>query len=545
MHSWAKKWMAVCCAAVLLLCLGLPGAGAEPAVPEGYPALRIDPDTGAPYDFGGQTIYLYNYWGGYNDYTDPVTETEAIQYAYYDWLWETYHFRIIQDGVSDWGSIAGYVIDFCDHPDGRLCYFIIPPDFASQVVFGNACAKWNTSGQINWSDPKWNAADQALMTVGDGLYGVSTGNSEPRTCVFFNKRVLEEAGIDWNDIYDMQQAGTWTWAVFESMLSTIQRDTDNDGVIDVFGMTGSSDDMYRIAVFANESTFFDVDGDGKLYSNVTSSKTKEALAWAKRVWDTYSYKRAEGDSWDYYKQAWLRGNCGFYVYQAYGGFNDNSEMSSMADDWGCVAFPVNRSGANYVTITSNNITVIPNAYSAKTVKMLQVAYDLWSTTIDSQDGDWIGNKYNYTDERAVDETYAMLRDPAHNVTDKCMLLGSVNDVEGSYLLWGIQEGDLDMMLEETNSAWGNICENFNESIREVIDLSQYTQLELPNDLMVIESEAFAGTAAEVVFIPSGCTAILAGAFDNCPNLIYAVLPVAQEIEIAPDAFPEGVEVLYR
>ena len=43
-------------------------------------------------------------------------------------------------------------------------------------------------------------------TVGGKTYGVSTGNSEPRACLYFNKQILEAAGIDWNTIYDKDNA---------------------------------------------------------------------------------------------------------------------------------------------------------------------------------------------------------------------------------------------------------------------------------------------------------------------------------------------------
>ena len=43
------------------------------------------------------------------------------------------------------------------------------------------------------------------------------------------------------------------------------------------------------------------------------------------------------------------------MYQAYGGFNDNSEMAAMEDEWGCVAFPVPNEGDTYVTVVSDSV----------------------------------------------------------------------------------------------------------------------------------------------------------------------------------------------
>ena len=328
--------------------------------------------------------------------------------------------RSTQIAKGDWGSNVTELTNFCTAPDDTLCLYILPPDFVGGPMANGALAAWNRSDLIDLSDEQWNAGDIEFMTKGGNVYGVATGNSEPRQCLYFNKRVLEEAGIDWNTIYDMQADGTWTWEAFEGMLKQIQKDTDNDGVIDIYGMTGSNVDMYRVAVFANGGSFFDFDDKGNLVITAGSDNTLEALAWAKDIWNTYGYQQPADGSWDYYKDAWKQGFCGFYMYQTYGGFNDNSEMADMADEWGCVAFPKGPKGDTYVHIISDNITVIPNVYDADTVNKLAYIYKLWSAATPGYDDEdaWIGNKYNYTDERAVDETYAMLREPEHCVSDK-------------------------------------------------------------------------------------------------------------------------------
>ena len=48
---------------------------------------------------------------------------------------------------------------------------------------------------------------------------------------------------------EQQEDGTWTWDAFETMLKQVQKDTDNDGVIDIWGFTGESITLQRNAVF--------------------------------------------------------------------------------------------------------------------------------------------------------------------------------------------------------------------------------------------------------------------------------------------------------
>lgn len=61
------------------------------------------------------------------------------------------------------------------------------------------------------------------------------------------------------------------------------------------------------------------------------------------------------------------------------------------------------------------------------------------------------------------------------------------------------------------------------------------KLILPEDLTVIETEAFARTDCEYVVVPDGCTAIESRAFADCSNLYYVSLP-RSVIRIAEDAF---------
>ena len=151
------------------------------------------------------------------------------------------------------------------------------------------------------------------------------------------------------------------------------------------------------------------------------------------------------------------------LFRSYGGFNDNSEMADMADEWGCVAFPVGPKGDTYVHIISDNIVVIPNVYDDDTVNKLAYIYQLWSAPTPGYDDEdaWIGNKYNFTDDRAVDETYAMLREPEHAASDVCLYIGSINDVEGQDFLWNLGGSTPAELLESKTPVWQGLIDTFN------------------------------------------------------------------------------------
>ena len=436
---------------MLLVCVG---ACAE--APEGYP--EIVPGI----DFGGQQIYIYDYWTASAERVAEPTDEQQAQYDYRDWLEATYNCKITQIQKGDWGSNVTELINFTTAPDGTLCLFILPPDYVSGPLNNDLLAAWDTD-LIDFTEEKWNGATLDFMTRGGKVYGVATGNTEPRQCLYFNKRVLEEAGIDWNTIYDMQAEGTWTWEAFEAMLQQINKDVDNDGVLDIYGMTGNNSDLFMMGVVSNGGDFFAFNEAGDLEIVVGSDEALEGLQWAKDIWTNYGYQQPADGNWDYFKESWKQGFCGFYMYQTYGGFNDNSEMADMADEWGCVAFPIGPKGETYVNIVSDNITVIPNVYDAEIAGKLAFIYDMWSNATPGYDDEfgWIGNKYNFTDDRAVDETYAMLREPEHCVANACLYLGSVNDILGAPLLWQLGYNAPADLVEAATPAWQALCDAFN------------------------------------------------------------------------------------
>ncbi|MBE5809490.1 MAG: hypothetical protein E7318_01000 [Clostridiales bacterium] len=442
-----KKLVALLLAVMMLSAMALAEA------PEGYP--EVVPGI----DFGGATVTIYDYWSGDGARAAEPTEEQQAQYDYRDWLMETYNVVIEQKQGGDWNTCAEEMINFVSAPDGSYRAYIIEPGKVGSLVANGVAAPV----KYDFSAEKWNTATLNAWAIAGNYYGMSTGFNEPRGCVYFNKRLMEEAGIDWNTIYDMQAEGTWTWKAFEELCAKATRDIDNDGVIDVWGVSGSGDDMYVLATFGNGGSFFDFDADGKLQPTMGSQATVDALNWGKTIQANYWMHTPEGANWDWYKEAWKAGSFAFYIYQTYGGFNDNSEMADMEDEWGCVAFPVPNEGDTYVHVASENTTLIPNVYTEEEVSKIAFIIDMWTNATPGYDDEfgWIGNKYNYTDDRAVDETYAMLRLPEHGRDNKVVYLGTQNDVLGASLLWGLAGGDVASLIEAGMPAWQALCDAFN------------------------------------------------------------------------------------
>ncbi len=430
---------------------------AVPSVPEGYP--EIVPGI----DLGGKTVTIYDYWSGDGARAEEPTEEQQAQYDYRDWIMATYNCVVEQKQAGDWNTCAEEMINFVSAPDGSYRAYIVEPGKVGSLVTNGVAASW---GNYDLSAEKWNQNSIGMFKLNGEAYAVSTGMSEPRGGLFFNKRLLEESNINWNTIYDMQAAGTWTWAAFEEMVKACTRDIDNDGVIDVYGIGGSGDDAYVLAVYTNGGKFFDYDAEGKLQPVMDSEEAITAMNWFRGIQQNYWMHTPADANWDWYKDAWKQGKFAFYSYQTYGGFNDNSEMADMEDEWGFVAFPVPNEGDNYLHVVSENMTMIPNVYTPEEVQQIAFIIDLWTNATPGYDDEfaWIGNKYNYTDDRAVDESYAMLREPEHSDFNLVVLLGTQNDVIGSSLLWSLAGSTPAELVEAGMPAWQAACDTFNANL---------------------------------------------------------------------------------
>jgi len=265
-----KKLVALLLAA-MMLCASVV-ALAE--TPEGYPEIKEG------IDFGGQTIYIYDFWTSESQAArkDDPNEEEQAQYDYRDYIMEKLNCNIIQIQKGGWDTNVQELINYNAAPDGTLCMYILPPDFVGSPLANNQFAQLNVEDSlVDWTAEKWNKGVSDFMTMNGKLYGVYAGKDEPRQGLYFNKRVLTEAGIDWETIYDMQKEGTWTWDVLEGMLKQIQKDVDNDGVTDIYGITGNNTDFALISVFANGASFFEFDENGELISEGLFDKDGEPI----------------------------------------------------------------------------------------------------------------------------------------------------------------------------------------------------------------------------------------------------------------------------
>lgn len=423
---------------------------------EGEEPVEIEyPEEIAGLDFEGREVFIFDWWSS-GERSENPTELEQLQYDYWDWLEETYNVKITRVSLTDWGSIYGALAEMVAEGDSsRLCIVGIPGGSAGASITDGLFMPWTYGLDMNMFDE----ATVNFMTKGTTCYGVSQNNKvEPRQGVFFNKRILEEAGIDWDELYDAQADGTWTWDMMEYYMDIVQEYMNDDPETNARVLTGNHDDIILGLAVSNEADYYRFDESGNLVPAIDSEEMLQAIARCQQ-WDADYLHPYE--SWDDYQRIWAAGDAAFMIGQSYEGFNSGGFVSD-AGEWGFVALPKGPQAQRYTSATESNVFGVPNVYDEATALKLEQLYTLYTAAFSGVNDDSWANAYdNLTDDRAIYETYAMLRDGENSTFMKFNLIGDRNS-SISEINWHMGDGTPEEIVENAMDAFQDRCDAFNE-----------------------------------------------------------------------------------
>lgn len=423
---------------------------------DGY-QVRTD-ENGDVYDLGGMEIIIRDWWTA-DEEVEPTNAYEEAREEYYDWIQETYNFKIKQVAISDWASTPEDFLNYAT-TGGDENYIFILRSGSELVSAMNSGLMYDLSTLdcLDFSEAKWGSGVHELMNKGGSIYGMFAGTVEPKGGMYFNKRLLQEAGIDPESIYDLQENNEWTWDKFEEICKQVQADTDNDGVIDRYAMVNFASTFYKEAVYSNGGEFIGKDANG-YYNALESEETMEALNWALDMISTYDYPQPEDSEWDYWQAAFVNG-CGAFIagetYQA------GQDWSEMEDDFGFVCFPMGPKATDYTNCYNDNPYCIPACYDADKAWKIAFAYDLYTEPVpgfeDYNDRE-SGFLDSFRDMESVELTINRMMTNGM-VTYDTMIPGLSL---GSDVLWGISKDSTPaQQAEKIRNTWASYLEEANK-----------------------------------------------------------------------------------
>ncbi|NLK21032.1 MAG: extracellular solute-binding protein [Epulopiscium sp.] len=358
-------------------------------------------------DLGGREIIIGNWWEPENP-AEPQNQYEEDQLAYREEIQKKYNFKIKTVNIGGWGEIQELFMTSVMAGDPAADVFVLDTSFVAQPLAAGLFYPVSDLGEFDFTNDKWNKQVVDSMTYNGKVYGFSPSKRlEPRTGVFFNKRLFEEAGLSPELPYELQKNGEWTWDKFKELSKTLTRDKDNDGVMDTYALASFSKDFFTAVAFANDAKYIGKDDSGLFYNATGEPNFLEAMQWARSLYDEgYTMPQPEDSEWNWFEAAFHDGQVAMRVAEEY----VKGSLGDMEDDWGFVLFPAGPKG-KMTTVFRENILVIPS--SAKNPEEIAFAFNLWNEPIPGYDDseDWKNSFYPaYRDERAVDETLSMMHD---------------------------------------------------------------------------------------------------------------------------------------
>ncbi len=371
--------------------------------PEVSPYTVITDADGNPINLGGMEIVMRDWWST-GEVAEPNNAFEEAQQEYRAWAQETYNFTFVEKAISDWGSTPQDFVDYATTGGDENYIFVLRQggEFISAMKSG-LMYDLSTLDCLDFSDAKYNTSKlHELCTGANGeIFAMRAIDPEPRRGMFFNKRLVEDAGIDPADIYSWVENGEWNWSKFEEVCAQVQRDTDSDGIIDVYAMTQQGSEFYQGAVASNGGHFVSK-VDGQYTFALDSQETLDALNWAVDMRAQYEMPQPEGSSWDFFLAEFKGGKGVFIADQIY---RAGQDFADMEDDFGYIPFPMGDTASSYNSWFEDNPIAIPACYDADKAWKLAFAYDVWNEPIPGFEDveNWKTGYYSqYRDLESVD-----------------------------------------------------------------------------------------------------------------------------------------------
>lgn len=408
-----KKTLAMLLALVMVLAC-VPALAAEIDNPyEEYGVEILKDKDGKVIDLGGMEIIVCDWWSVDWHDEEPTTAEGEATYDYRTWIEETYNFTIKNLNETTWGNSPADFTNIASTGSEKNYVWVLRSNAAPAPMRSGLFYDLSTLDCLDFADDKWNGIVKDLYTKDGDIYAMRAMIAEPRKGIFFNKRLLNEAGVDPESIYDMQANGTWTWEAFEELCKKLTRDTDNDGVIDKYAMMSFSSHLLPAAAVSNGVGFVGVDENGKYINTAETDAFLEAMNWVIDMVSKYEMPAPEGANWDYFEPAFRNAEVALTCHEDYAA---GQAFGAMEDDFGFVMFPKGPKAETYMFSPTDNVYVIPASYDAERAWKIAFAFDLFtdSTPGYGETEDWKNGYYaKYRDERAVDDTLAMMRENAH------------------------------------------------------------------------------------------------------------------------------------
>ncbi|GIP17259.1 ABC transporter substrate-binding protein [Paenibacillus montaniterrae] len=301
----------------------------EEATDEGNGNPNATPEM--DFDLGGRTIKVVSWW----DMTIPEDNPDNIQRkANLEALMEKHNFNIEYVPI-DYGEYQTKVVAslMAGEPIGdivRLGKTYTVPTLVKQDLL------WPLDDYVNNDNAFNTKVTKELYTFEGKGYGFTDDKANHISGVFYNKTLMNQLGL--KPLQEYVDEDNWNWDTFIEVAKEANKDTNNDGKLDVWGLANRG--LLEQSLYANEAAL--TLGDQQ---NLDDPKTLEALNFVSRLATEQVSRPTEGGDWTEPSQFFRQGNTLMYAGAMY---EVSGIKTDMADyDIGFVPFPKGPSATAY------------------------------------------------------------------------------------------------------------------------------------------------------------------------------------------------------
>ncbi|HPJ02081.1 MAG TPA: extracellular solute-binding protein [Candidatus Limiplasma sp.] len=181
--------------------------------------------------------------------------------------------------------------------------------------------------------------------------------------LMFNLQMIQDANLE--DPRDLYAKGEWTWDKFAEYCQALTKDTNGDGIIDVYGFGGFQQEWFEAMLMSN-GTYVASNGT----ENFSAPEVTEVLQFMQDMYVKYNcaYPYAAESASDVMRFIYRDGKCAFspgaaWVLGANADYNwDGSAASTLEFDMVFVQWPVGPSGnqeTNKMKLSGGEFYIIP------------------------------------------------------------------------------------------------------------------------------------------------------------------------------------------
>ena len=201
--------------------------------------------------------------------------------------------------------------------------------------------------------------NQVDIGTSDGVYLFQSNHAEMVLAntypLAFNKQMLDEVGLE--NPSELYKRGEWTWEKWREYMLTLTRDTDGDGVIDVYGFGSRWDFLVYNLTMSNGTTIASSDKE-----NLTSPEVTEVLDF---IYNMYNVDKVanpwNSEDFNYNMNAYMDGTVASWIDAAW--ISSANNDAGLAFDIIWCPWPIGPSGDvntnKFKNVSSGNAWMIP------------------------------------------------------------------------------------------------------------------------------------------------------------------------------------------